>query len=126
LPASRNRMIEIGQWLNVRLEEDVLIEWANHHVAKRWGIIRAARLVNVLRAGRDCAVGKPREGQLASQIEIESRDAVPGAEAPVDNAYHAYQALLWIANAERSIDMQEELLANVIGLMRPLLPSNIH
>jgi hypothetical protein len=46
---------------------------------------------------------------------------VPGSKAPVTNAYHAYQALLWIANVEQSIDRQEELLGEVMGLMRPLL-----
>jgi len=125
LPASRNRMVEIGQWLNVHLEENRLIEWANHDVTKQWGIIRAARLVHVHRTGRDCAVGKPREGKRASQVEVVPGIAVPGARAPVGNAYHAYQALLWITNAEHSIDMQEELLGDVIGLMRPLLPSNV-
>ena len=107
LPASRNRMVEIGQWLNVHLEENRLIEWANHDVTKQWGIIRAARLVHVLRTGRDCAVGKPREGKRASQVEVVPGNTVPGARAPVGNAYHAYQALLWITNAEHSIDMQE-------------------
>jgi hypothetical protein len=125
LPASRNRMIAFGQWLNVHLQESKLIEWANREVTMQWGIIRAARLVHVLRTGRDCAVGKSREGERASQIKVVPGDAVPGAQAPVGNAYHAYQALLWITNAEHSIDMQEKLLGDVLGLMRPLLPSNV-
>jgi hypothetical protein len=34
-------------------------------------------------------------------------------------------ALLWIANAESSVDKQEKLLADVMELMRPLLPSSL-
>ncbi len=126
LPASRDRVVRMGEWLEVSARQDRLIEWANHKVAKQWGIIRAARLIHILLTGHDCAVGKPKKDQPASEVKIEPGNAVPGAQAPVANAYHAYQALLWIANTEPSLEKQDELLAKAVGLMRPLLPSRLH
>jgi hypothetical protein len=126
LPASRDRMAKLGQWLNVSIGQDKLIRWANHQVAEKWGITRAARLIHILQNGHDCAVGKRINNQPASEVKVVPGNAVPGAQAPVRNAYHAYQALLWIANAEPSLDKQDELLAGALELMRLVLPSRLH
>ena len=126
LAASRDRITTMGQWLKVSIRQDRLVEWANHKVAEKWGITRAARLIHILRTGHDCAVGKGLKDQRASEVKIAPGNAVPGALAPAGNVYHAYQALLWIANTEPSLDMQDKLLAQAAGLMSPLLPSRLH
>jgi hypothetical protein len=83
-------------------------------------------LFHILKTGYDCAVGRRIGDQRPSEIEVSTLAAVPGARVPAEKAYDAYQALLWIANRDPSVDKQEELLAAVLDLIQPLLQSSLH
>jgi hypothetical protein len=121
LPASRAGLSEMTRWLETKRSPGNLVRWADTRVARRWGVVRAARLAHILQTGHDCAVGRPLKDQRASQIPVVAGQAVPGAQAPVSNLYHAYQALLWIAGQEPAIDRQDELRDQAAGLIEPLL-----
>src|SRR5262249_374980 len=123
LPKSRSKLLELLRSLDVPLTTEVMTQWVDNEVTHRWGIHRAARVMHILKTGHDCAIGRRRENQRPSDMAVESLAPVPGAKAPAAKVYDAYQALLWIVNKEPSIEKQDELLANVIDLVAPLLPT---
>jgi hypothetical protein len=124
LPKSRSKVLELLRSLDVPLTTEAMTQWIDNEVSDRWGVHKAARVMHILKTGHDCAVGRRREKQRPSDIAVESLTAVPGAKAPAANVYDAYQALLWIVNKEPLIEKQDELLADIMDLVDPLLPAH--
>jgi hypothetical protein len=95
--------------------------WADETVAKRWGVFLAARTCHISRTGFDGevlgAVGKvpPRLRQVSSQRQV------PGACAPVTNAYHVSQVLSWLARERNTVQDQFEKMLEIPALINPLL-----
>ncbi|QRM31082.1 DUF932 domain-containing protein [Microvirga sp. VF16] len=123
LPKSRRLVEDLRSWAEIKFDPTSLVQWVDTDVTARWGKLRAARVFHVLRTGYDCAVGRPLEGQSASQIRVSLTSPVPGSPAPAGSAYDVYQGLLWVVGHGRSIEQEEELLADVLPLMADLFPA---
>ncbi len=124
LPRSAEVVAELRAWLEIRIAPEKLVEWINGPVATKWGKIRAARILHILRTGNDAAVGRSSEARKASELQVSSLHPVLGAPAGATDAYHLYQALLWVAGREESIEHQEALSDEAHRLVLPLLPTD--
>ena len=99
-----------------------LHSWIDGEVAKQWGKFRAARLLHILNTGSDCAVGRTAEAKKPSELEVTPGERVPGAPDKAASVYDAYQALLWLAGKEKSVERQESLAeeaGSLAALLRP-------
>jgi hypothetical protein len=70
------------------------------------------------------AVERPRGVRLVEQAherQVASERQVPGAFAPVKNAFHVSQALSWLASHRGTLEDQFERTVEIDGLMSSLL-----
>jgi hypothetical protein len=101
----------LSKWLNIEVSRDEAMQWVDGEVARSWGDPAAARLWSILTTGMDARPiplrrEEPVEGEEpippvpphARSVEVLGK--VPGAFSPVRNAYHASQALAWIAREQ--------------------------
>jgi Domain of unknown function (DUF932) len=122
LPKSRLMTASLQRWLEVRFEEDKLAEWASRDVAKRWGKQRAERVLHILRTGCDYLEIRARNGRRPSTPDLEDMIIVPGAPDRSENAYDIYQALLWVAGTEKSVEQRESRATSALHLVNGLVP----
>jgi hypothetical protein len=108
-----------ASWFNTTVEPTQLVGWIDEEVAKKWGPHAAARVWNIINAGFDCEVEQVRNLK-PHQLPVISRDAVPGARAPVQNLFHVSQALSWIAGTRNTIPERLEYVKTIPHLMAPL------
>ena len=109
------------RWLKTDLGLDRIERWADTEVARTWGPHAAARLCHIARTGRDGRIARPFEKALPHELPVASERQVPGAFAPVRNAYHVSQILSWLASHRGTVQDQQERTAEIDGLMRSLL-----
>ncbi len=55
-----------------------------------------------------------------SQWQVAWDEVVPGANAPVENLYHAAQALSWVASRKRDLDERDRRIEAIPGLVEKL------
>jgi hypothetical protein len=106
-------------WFKTTVEPPGLVGWIEEEVAKKWGPQAAARVWNIINTGFDGEVEQVRNLK-PHQIPITSRNAVPGACAPVRNLFHVSQALSWIAGTRNTIPERLEYVKTIPQLMAPL------
>jgi Domain of unknown function (DUF932) len=104
-----------SRWLNTPVGLAELNTWVNTIVAKKWGQPDAARVASIYRDGWDGKV-KPVKDCPPSQWQVGWATIVPGANATVDNVYHAAQALSWVASHNSNLD-ERSLRINAIPEM---------
>lgn len=75
-------------WLRTRLEVDSLVRWVDGPLADTWGPHAAARAFFIAKTGCDGKVSNPSLKALPHKREITKTKVVPGACAPVKNAFH--------------------------------------
>jgi hypothetical protein len=125
LKASETEMTaSLQKLMGIKLASDTVLAWIDGDVAGRWGKFRAARLLHILNTGADCAVGKATEVKKASELEVSPGERVPGAPEKAASVYDAYQALLWLAGKEKSVERQESLADEATSLATLLLPDS--
>ena len=71
--------------------------------------------------GHDGRVKDPFQKAPPHELWVTSERPVPGAFAPVSNAYHVSQILSWLASHRATIQDQHERTAEIDLLMRTLL-----
>jgi hypothetical protein len=108
----------------IPLASETALSWIDGDVAKQCGKFRAARLLHILNTGSDCAVGKATEAKKPSELEVTRGERVPGAPDKAASVYDAYQALLWLAGKEKSVERQESLADEAASLATLLLPES--
>jgi hypothetical protein len=121
LPRSADKAALLREWLKVKVPATRLLAWVDGDLARKWGKVRAARVLHIVRTGRDGAVGRSSEAIRASDLHVSPLEPVPGAPPDTTDAYHIYQALLWIAGREVSIERQESLTDEAQRLVSPLV-----
>lgn len=95
--------------------------WADDVVTKTWGVQAAARVCHIARSGWDGEVRRagakvpPHRRQVGNGVEV------PGACAPVSNAFHVLQTLSWIASRRPNVEDRIEMARAVPRLMEGLL-----
>jgi hypothetical protein len=100
---------------------NVIQDWADVFVARKWGKCEAARLLHICRTGRDCLAPVEMENLAAHELEVEPTADVPGACAPVNNVYHVGQALSWVAAGAEALNKRFTRTAEVPALLRHLM-----
>lgn len=73
------------------------------------------------RSGSDGRV-TPVSGHKPSQWQVGRMDPVPGACAPINNIYHASQALSWIASRQVKMEKRLKRMGEIYALVDELLP----
>ena len=89
-----------------RTDLDRIAIWVDNVVAENWTMEAAARVFHICSTGFDGAVASARAGTPAHKHAVSSDKSVPGACAPVRTAYHAAQALSWVASRRPSVEDQ--------------------
>lgn len=112
-------------------------KWLENHVSKRWGIHAAARVYHIAKTGKDAKFRLFYYSELPVLIDppVKNDDVrftdltplpktesdVPGAYAPVRNAYDISQVLSWLANQQKTLQGRLKRLGDIPKLMRSLL-----
>jgi hypothetical protein len=114
--------------------------WLNRVVSKKWDRGFAIRAHHILASGQDGEVIRTRTAKDAwialpgddvltmdddAKMPVEEQpflelDPVPGAHAPVQNLYHAAQALSWLAGTATSVQTRIRRLNDIPGLIDAL------
>lgn len=122
LPKSRLMTAALQRWVEVRFTDDQLAEWTGRDVAKRWGKQRADRVLHILRTWCDYMEIRVRNGRRPGTPDLEDMIIVPGAPERSENAYDIYQALLWVARTEKSVEQRESMATSALHLVNGLVP----
>ena len=80
--------------------------WVDKVVAQHWTIESAARVYQICSTGFDGVVAPAKAGTAPHNRAVSSDKEVPGACAPVRTAYHAAQALSWVAVRRSDVEDQ--------------------
>jgi hypothetical protein len=117
-------------WLETTVTLDHTRQWVDVPLAELWGDPGAARIWHILRSGRDAKpeILRGKDGEEPPAMPAHERpvamlDAVPGAFAPVRNAYHAAQALSWVAKEQGNLGTRLRRVKEIPSLMHRLLHS---
>lgn len=122
------------QWFKAKLSISQIECWADEQLAKSWGNYVAARACHIARTGYDGKVVNPSrqsfqltlfdKGRVKPhELLVEDEIQVPGAHAPVTNAFHVSQVLSWLAKERGTIQAQLEWMMQIPNLMAVLLNS---
>ncbi|MHB9130372.1 MAG: DUF932 domain-containing protein [Armatimonadota bacterium] len=119
---------QLQHWLHLAINRTQILPWIDHQVAGLWGEPTAARIWHILCHGEDARpeIIRGKEGeappqQLAHERPVMSLGPIPGAFAPVDNAYHVAQALSWVAKEQRNMGTRLRRIKEIPSLMQQLL-----
>lgn len=111
------------RWLQTKVSASQLDAWCDETITKTWGTREAARAASICRNGYDGKV-KSLQDEPPSRWQVGWEMIVPGANAPVENAYHAAQALSWIASRAHDLDTRDKRLADIPGLVNKLMDTH--
>jgi hypothetical protein len=98
--------------LRSQVSEGRLNQWVDTTVAKNWGAKDAARVASICRSGNDGTV-KAVKDERPSCWQVGWDVKVPGAAAPVNNLYHAAQALSWVASRHPHLDVRMKRIEEI-------------
>lgn len=96
--------------------------WIDTTVAKKWSDHIATRVYHIAKTGYDGEITSPPEPDVPPhKCVVRPKSLVPGAFAPVRNAYDISQVLSWIANDRKTIQDRLEWMMDIPFLMHALL-----
>ena len=95
--------------------------WIDEVVAKKWNANAAARAYHIAKTGYDGDVDLPQKDTSPHERKVSRTGEVPGAFAPVRNAYDISQVLSWIAGHRGTIQEQLKWMMDIPYLMDALL-----
>ena len=104
--------------------------WLEGSVSKKWGIHAAARAYYIAKTGSDGKfinseknTKKRKKKVKFSDLKLDPKTvtSVPGAFAPVRNAYDISQVLSWLAGQQTVVQQQLKWMSDIPVLMRALL-----
>lgn len=115
-------------WLETAVTLDRARPWVDGMLAELWGDPSAARIWQILQSGRDAKpeILRGKDGEEPPTMPAHARpvlllDDVPGAFAPVKTAYHAAQALSWVAKEQSNLGTRLRRVKEIPALMHRLL-----
>ncbi len=118
----------LGRWLEQPVTPSRALPWIDQPVAALWGAPTAARVWHILQTGADATPEIHRGSEEAPLLPVPAHERpvlplgpVPGAFAPVANAYHVAQALSWVAKEHRNMGTRLRRLKELPVLMHQLL-----
>jgi len=123
LQACRKDRKTCERWLQAKVNNMSLARWADGSLKEAWGLKAATRVLHIARTGRDAIIKGDLKNALPSDIHVGSGNRVPGAMAPVDNAFGASQALSWIAGQRRDLAEEVKWRDSIPNLIKKLIAS---
>jgi len=124
VPKDRSLM---QRWLQSTVSMDRLLPWVDQELCELWGEPTAARLWHILQHGQDAKseIVRGNIDENAPPVPAHARPVtplndIPGAFAPVGNAYHVAQALAWVAKEQSNMGTRLKRIKEIPELMRPL------
>lgn len=105
-------------------------KWLERSVSKKWGIHAAARTYHIAKTGSDGKFVNSEKNTTQKKKKVKFNDLtldpktekpVPGAFAPVRNAYDISQVLSWLAGQQGTTQKQLKWMADIPKLMSALL-----
>lgn len=125
VPQDRQLM---SHWLQLPVHHTRALTWVDKPVAALWGEPTAARLWHMLRTGEDAKPEIHRGSEEAPLPVVPAHERpvvplglIPGAFAPVQNAYHVAQALSWVAKEHTNLGTRLRRLKEIPLLMDQLI-----
>jgi len=116
------------QWLNQEVARPLTQSWVDTSLASLWGDPTAARVWYILRYGEDAkpeihrgSEDAPLPVVPAHERPVQPLGPIPGAFAPVANAYHVAQALSWVAKENSNMGTRLRRIKEIPALMQQLL-----
>ena len=116
------------QWLERDVTQPRALAWVDQQVAGLWGDPTAARVWHILRNGEDArpeihrgSDDSPLPVVPAHERPVVPLGPIPGAFAPVSNAYHVAQALSWVAKEHSNMGTRLRRIKEIPQLMGELL-----
>lgn len=104
-------------------------QWLNKHVSETWSVHAAARVYHIAKTGLDgnfTNKTKKKKNVKYSDLTLDPKTIteVPGAFAPVRNAYDLSQVLSWIASRQNTLQKQLVWMTDIPKLMQSLLTTD--
>ncbi len=118
LPSDR---LHFKSLMEMSVRWNVIQDWADVFIARKWGKHEAARVLSICRTGNDGNVQRGFTDEMAHELEVSPTMEVPGACAPVMNAYHVGQALSWVAGQSETLHTRFSRTAAIPVLLRYLM-----
>ncbi len=114
---------------NVKPSSGSIEHWLEYAVSKKWGIHAAARAYHIAKTGLDAEFqAEPNKSNNKKKVRYDdlklkhgSEKDVPGAYAPVRNAYDISQVMSWIATQQQTLQLRLKWMKDIPPLMRALL-----
>jgi hypothetical protein len=116
--------LDSAQWQKraaMKVSAGALRVWTDTIVAKKWGVLAAARTFHITRTGYDGCLAVVSETGAASRRTMLRTDQVPGSELPNDNMFRVGQVLAWVANSPTEWGARLERRQQVPELLEPLI-----
>jgi hypothetical protein len=110
-----------SQLTRTAVPKNVLRDWVDVFLARRWGRFDAARTYHICISGKDGHVLDHVGERLPHELEVMSSMDVPGACAPAQNVYHIGQALSWVAGQATTMEKRFSQTSAIPNLLRYLL-----
>ena len=112
---------KFAAWRTVEIDGDQLATWVDQDLQNQWGPVAAARTYRICVSGHDVRVLNASSKVPPTGKRVENLASVPGAIAPVHDAYSVSQALSWLATSRCEIPEQLERQEHIPQLMHALL-----
>jgi hypothetical protein len=106
-------------WLRTKVHPEQIDSWINSVVAENWGKVDAARVASICRDGYDGKV-QPVKDWPCSRWQVGWERQVPGVCSPVENIYHAAQALSWVASRHAHLEQRSERMDAIPNMIQTL------
>jgi hypothetical protein len=108
-------------WMGESVTAARLESFADSALKRKWGVRAAARFLLICMTGHDGSPKDPFQKAKPSELRMSEGCRVPGASAPVQNAFAASQALAWISLQRTDIQEQVERTRVIPALVAALL-----
>ncbi len=118
--------VYINRLSDAKPNREQIEQWLEKHVSETWNIYAAARAFHIAKTGFDGQfINRTNKGKDVKYNDLtfseKTKTQVPGAFAPVRNAYHISQVLSWLATQQNTVQKQLDWMADIPQLMRSLL-----
>ncbi|MDE0010314.1 MAG: DUF932 domain-containing protein [Candidatus Poribacteria bacterium] len=110
--------------VNLDTDIQVLENWTDTEISKKWGDNLAERARNILITAKDGKIKRFKYFNLTNKqhsyrIKIFSEFDVPGAQ-PVENMYDVANALSWLSSHQNSLQIQYKMMRQVPEMLKKL------
>lgn len=104
---------KMAEWVNVKIQPEVIQRWADMIVQPTWGALSACRVWHICTSGQDVSFTPPFRKENPTQKTVKWLGQVPGSPERAENLYAVAQALSWVSS-HRTDRMEAESMTRQI------------